>query len=290
MSKCACPDSQYTFSASAYGFAAELHRPVRHSLETQAAAVLAADGGSSHARVRDFKFNSFISVGDAHSEVGGSFDECHDIHTTYAFSSLEKVNVADVLTADRIVSRLYIYSFANDKETSFSITGSHFENLKIAGHKVEVKWPTTTFTGYETFSGVAGAGAWMVGSELAKLESGALKALEETYHALKGMTGLINAWKKTDPNRSAYVLSPANQVSLEDHKNAQVKNNDWIGAGIQQFGNVFCIPKFGVIRLAELVVHKHCRNLTMFRVHMCSGTDGSGSGGGTQGGGGTTAP
>lgn len=288
MSKCACPDSQYIYSASAYGFAAELHRPVRQSIETQAAAVLAADGGYSHARVRDFKFNSFISVGDAHTEVGGSYDEHHDIHTSYAFGSLEKVNVADVLTADRIVSRLYIYSYADDKETSFSITGSHFENLKIAGHKVEVKWPTSAFTGYETFSGVAGAGAWMVGAELAKLEAGALKGLEETYHALRGMTGLINAWKKKDPNRSMHVLTPANQASLEGHQNAEVKNNDWISGGIQQFGNVFCIPKFGVIRLAELVVHKHYRSLTMFRVHMCSGTDGSGSGGGSAGGGGRT--
>jgi hypothetical protein len=279
--------SQYSFNASAYGFAAELRRPVRQSIETQAASVLAADGGQSHARVLDFKFNSFISVADAHTEVSGSYDPCHDIHTTTAYSTLEKVNVADVLTADRIVARLSVYSFADDKETSFSITGSHFENLKIAGHKVEVKWPTATFNEYETFSGVAGAGVWRVGSKLAELKADALKALEETYHALKGMTGLIEGWNKSNP--SAYLLSPANQATLEDHQNAKVEKNDWASAGIQQFGNFFCIPKFGVIRLFELVVHKHFRSLTMFRVHMCSGADGSTSGGGTQGGGGRPA-
>jgi hypothetical protein len=259
---------------------------VRQSIETQAASVLAADGGQSHARVLDFKFNSFISVADAHTEVSGSYDPCHDVHTTTAYSTLEKVNVADVLTADRIVARLAVYSFADDKETSFSITGSHFENLNIAGHKVEVKWPTYTFNGYETFSGAAGAGGWMVGSELAKLKTDALKALEQTYHALKGMTGLIEGWKKNDPNRSTYLLSPANQATMEGHENAKVENNDWASAGIQQYGNVFCIPKFGVIRLFELVVHKHFRSLTMFRVQMCSGADGSTSGGGTVGGGG----
>jgi hypothetical protein len=288
---CSCPDSQYIFNASAYGFAAELRQPVRHSIETQAASVLAADGGHSHARVRDFRFNSFISVADAHTEVGGRYDECHNIHTSYAYSALEKVNVADVLTADRIVSRLYVYSYADDTDTSFSITGSHFENLKIAGHKVEVQWPTSAFNGYETFSGAAGAGAWMVGSELAKLKADALEGLEETYHALKGMTGLIEGWKKPSQNRSTYLLSPANQLTLEGHKNAdpKKKNNggpDWVNSGIQQFGNVICVPKFGVIRLAELVVHKHCRSLTMFRVQMCSGADGSAGGGGTVGGGG----
>ena len=284
--QCSCPDSQYIYNASAYGFAAELTRPVRHTISTQAGSVLSADGGQDHSRVHDFKFNSFISVADAHTEVNGSYDPCHDIHTTTASSTLEKVNVADVLTADRIVARLTIYSYADDKETSFSITGSHFENLKIAGHKVEVKLPTSTFTGYETFSGAAGAGAWMVGTELAKLKADALKALEDTYHALRGMTGLIEGWKKPDPNRSAYLLSPANQATLQDHENAKVEKNDWVSAGIQQFGNVFCIPKFGVIRLAELVVHKHFRSLTMFRVHMCSGTTGSGSGGTTSGSGG----
>ncbi|HKD44738.1 MAG TPA: hypothetical protein VKD24_03715, partial [Candidatus Angelobacter sp.] len=187
-----------------------------------------------------------------------------------------------------IVARLAIYSYADDTETSFSITGSHFENLKIAGHKVEVKLPTSTFTGYETFSGAAGAGAWMVGTELAKLKADALKSLEETYHALRGMTGLIEGWKKNNP--SSYLLSPANQATLEDHQNAKVEKNDWASAGIQQFGNVFCIPKFGVIRLFELVIHKHFRSLTMFRVHMCSGADGSGSGGSSAGGGGASAP
>src|SRR5215472_10335363 len=132
---CPCPTSQYSFNASAYGFAAELRRPVRQSIETQAASVLAADGGQSHARVQDFKFNSFISVGDAHTEVGGSYDPCHDIHTTTAYSTLEKVNVADVLTADRIVARLTVYSYADDKETSYSITGVTSKTSRLPGTK-----------------------------------------------------------------------------------------------------------------------------------------------------------
>src|SRR5262249_39011110 len=210
---CPCPDSQYIYNASAYGFAAEPTRPVRHTISPQAGSVLSADGGQDHSRVHHFKFNSFISVADAHTEVGGSYDPCHDIHTTTACSTLEKVNVADVLTADRIVSRLTIYSYADDTETAFSITGSHFENLKIAGQKVVVKWPTSTFHGYETFTGAAGAGAWKVGSKLAELKADALQALEETYHALKGMTGLIEGWNKKDP--TAYLLSPANQATLE---------------------------------------------------------------------------
>jgi hypothetical protein len=307
--QCTCPQTQHHYSASAYGFAGEVTRPVRLTIPTQASAVLGADGGQGNTRIQDYKFDSFVSVGDTRTEVGGSYDECHGIHATYAFSALENVNVADVLIADQIVSRLYIYTYTDGRPASYSITGSHFENLKIAGHKVDVKWATSQFTAYETFSkvkwpdsqsaaqktvsGVTGAGDWMVGSELAKLEekkSGALAALEDTYHALRGMTGLIDRWKKKDPKQSSYVLSPANQLEIEGHENLQVEKNDWASAGIQQFGNIICIPKFGVIRLAELLVHEHFRSLIMFRVQLCSGHSGSLGGGGTSGGGGSTVP
>jgi hypothetical protein len=290
MSRCPCAPSQYFYSASAYGFAAELKRPAHHNVGTQAATVLAADGGRGSNRLRDFKFDGFLSVEDAHTEVGGSYDECHNLHTTYAYSSLEGVNVADVLTADRVVSRLYVYTSADPQdqsESSFTITGSHFENLRIAGYKVDVQLATSVFHGYDTYSKASAAhqaekaDPWMLGSKLADLEGSALQELENTYHALKGMSGLISGWKQKGEKRSArgtYFFSPANHLTLEGYN----------GSDMKIFGNIICIPKFGVIRLAELVVHKHCRSLTMFRVHMCSGADGGTSGGGTMGGGGST--
>jgi hypothetical protein len=286
MTKCSCPPSQYFYNASAYGFAAELKRPAHHSIPTQAPTVLAADGGRGSNRVRDFKFDGFLSVEDAHTEVGGSYDECHDLHTTYAYSSLEGVNVGDVLTADRVVSRLYIYA-PTEGESSFTITGSHFENLRIAGCKVDVQLATSVFHGYDTYSKVSAAhqatetDKWMLGSQLAGLDGGALQELENTYHALKGMSGLISGWKQKGEKRSprgTYFFSLANDLKLEGCN----------GSDIKIFGNIICIPKFGVIRLAELIVHKHYRSLTMFRVQMCSGADGSTSGGGTSGGGGSS--
>ena len=120
MNKCPCPPSQFFYNASAYGFAAELERPARHSIGSQAATVLGADGGRSSTRVRDFKFDGFLSVEDAHTEVGGSYDGCHNLHTTYAYSSLEGINVGDVLIADRVVSRIYIYAPADPEDKSES--------------------------------------------------------------------------------------------------------------------------------------------------------------------------
>jgi len=46
---------------------------------------------------------------------------------------------------------------------------------------------------------------------------------------------------------------------------------------LKGYGSIICIPKFGVVRLGEMEVHKHSRTLRMFRVQMCS----SGHGGPT---------
>jgi hypothetical protein len=282
MRECPCAASQYIYSASAYGFAAELQRPSRHTISTQAASVLAADGGRGSNRVQNFKFDGFLSVADAHTEVGGSYDECHNLHTTFAFSSLEGVNVADMLTADRIVSRLYIYSPAdpNDKsEPSFTITGSQFENLRIAGYKVDIQLATSEFHELDTHSQAAKADDWLLAKKLAKKGEKELQRLEKTYHALKGMTEMVSRWKEKGQKKTGcatQLLSPVKVLKLEGHS----------GNDIEILGNIICIHKFGVIRLADLLVHGHCRSLVMFRVQMCSGTTGGTSGGTTTGGGG----
>jgi hypothetical protein len=59
---------------------------------------------------------------------------------------------------------------------------------------------------------------------------------------------------------------------------------------LQGFGPIICVPKFGVIRLAEVTVHKDRRSLNMLRVEMCSAADGSIHTGGSSGGGGGGFP
>jgi hypothetical protein len=290
--------SQYLYHASAYGLAVELERPTRHSIPTQAATSLAASGGRGSHRIQNFTFDRLISFKDAYVEVGGSYDEDHAMHTTYAYSVLEGINIADVLTADRIVSRLFVYSPdpkdpnqpidpKNPKnEPSFDITGSHFDNLRIAGHKLDVKLATDVFHEHDTYSKIAEAhqkassDPWLFGSKLEHLEDGELKDLQGKYGALKGMDGIVKECKNKksrSADRGSYWFSPANHLDLEE----QMKGP----SEIKNYGSIICIPKFGVIRLAELVVHHHTRSLTMFRVQMCSSGSGTSDGTGTTTGG-----
>lgn len=290
MSKCSRHHSQYVYQASAYGLAGEIERPSRHSIPTQAATVLAASGGRGFDRAERFSFDGIVSFEAAYVEVGGSFDECHNRHTSYAAAIVEGLNVLDVVKADRVVSRMAIYSPEvedDDGEHSFDITGSHFENLRIAGHKIDVKLATHVFHEHDTYSKIAKAhqarktDEWSLGGKLGKLNDAELKELEDTYHALGGMSKVVKQGKqKGERTREggSFWFSPANHLRLEDHTGPQ---SELLG-----FGSIICVPKFGVIRLAEMVVHRNCRNLVMLRVQMCStGTGGTDTGGTTGSGG-----
>jgi hypothetical protein len=278
------------YQASAYSVAAEFERPKKHSLAPQASVVLAGHGGHGSNRASPYNVDGLISFKNAYSEVGGSFDDCHGIHTTHAWSVIEELNVADMLTADRIVSRMAVYHPAeNNSEASYDITGSYFENLRIAGHPVDVKLATHVFHDHDTYSKVAKShhrgktDEWLVGSKLKQLKDHQLEELEDTYHALGGMSGLVKEWKKPKrpEDRGSYWFSPANHLDWD----TQVGSSE-----IQGFGSIICIPKFGVIRLAEMIVHHHSRTLTMFRVQMCSSGHGGAGGGTSSGGGGIPVP
>jgi|SRR5579859_290416 len=282
--RCSRHHSQYLYSASAYALAAEFERPKKHSLAPQASVVLAGHGGHGSQRVPGHKVDGLISFREAYSEAGGSYDDCHDIYTTHAWSVLEGVNVADMLTADRVVSRMAVYHKADgSEEPSYDITGSYFENLRIAGHPVNVKLDTRSFHEHDTFSKIAGGHKsgkndhLLMGSGLMKLNDKEVTELEDTYHALTGMGKMVADWKKKSRpgERDTYMLSAANHLDLEKE----------IGKSeLQGFGSFICIPKFGVIRLGELIVRRHSRTLRMFRVQMCSSGHGTGDGGTTTGG------
>lgn len=290
MSKCSRHHSQYYYHASAFGLSGEIERPSRHSIPTQAATVLAPSGGRGYDRVENFSFDGIISFKSAYVEVGGSFDECHNRHTSYACSVLEGVNILDVVSVDRIVSRMAVYSaIVGDKngEATYDITGSHFENLRVAGHKIDIKLATHIFHEHDTYSKVAKAHQskktdnWLLGSKLGGLTDSQLAELEDTYHSLGGISELVREWTQTanrPADRGGYRFSPANHLNIEEHAGG---DSELLG-----FGSFICIPKFGVVRLAELNIHRHCRSLTMLRVQMCStGTAGTDAGGTTGSGG-----
>ncbi len=280
--------SQFRYLASAYGLSGQYDRPTKHSIPMQASTALHPGGGRGSDRVSNFKSEGFLSFDEAYVEVGGSYDEENDKHAIYASAVVEGLNVGDVLTADRVVARMYLYAPGENNDSSehtWDITGSHYDNLCIAGHKVEVKLATLVFHEHDTYTKVAEShhkaksDDWLLGSKLGGLKASELKDLENEYSALRGMSKMVAEWKKTNgrpKDRGSYFFSPVNNLDMEKQTGK---------TELEQYGSIICIPKFGVIRLAELVIHPHTRHLNMVHVQMCSSGSGGGGGVGTSTGG-----
>jgi|SRR5262249_7237439 len=289
---CSRDHSHHVYHASAYGLAGELIRPTRHTIPTQSATVLGVGGGRGSQRIENFRFDGIISFDTAYVEVGGSFDPCQNRHTTFAHSVIENLNIADVVKADKVVARMAVYApKEGDKvgQNSFDITGSHFENLRVAGHKLNVKLTTQRFHDCHRFKELddeykkKSADDILCRSKLSQQPN--LKGLEGDFHALAGLADGAVEWKKSSKNRAGgkemYWCSAANDLENEPA---------FKGTELKAFGCFICVPKFGVVRLAELVVYKNFRLLNMVRVQMCSTGEGDIHGGGTGGNGGTPMP
>ena len=324
MSKCSRQHLQYFYNASAYGLAGEIERPTRHSISAQAATTLAGSGGRGFQRIENFSVSPFVSFDAAYTEVGGSFDDCHNQHTTFAYSVIEGLNIAGMVTADRVVARMAIYSptmpatgdgesptvpgLGDSQETSkkkskktgkavaeeypehtFDITGSYFDNLRVAGHKIDVQLATHRLHQYQKYSELSSAVTsdeddlqpWgdLDNTRLSKLEE-----LEGKYHALTGFGSWAREWKN---NKELRCVDGMFWCSAAGHYNL---HEEFPETELHGFGGIICIPKFGVVRLAEVVIHKHRRQLHMLRVDMCSTSSGNIVGGGAGGGGGSMPP
>ncbi len=278
----------YFYQASAYGLAGEFQRPVQQSIPALAACSLSSSGGHAAQRHEKYSLSPFIRFDNAYTEAGGSYDDCHKNHTTYVCSVVEGLNIADVVTADRVVSRMVIYSpkCGEEGEHSFDITGSYFDNLKVAGHALDVKLSTQKFHANDTYSKFETAFHSQDGADLLPWgrqtpeQLDELEKREQQYHALSGIGGRAKQWhgKADRPKGGTYWSSAAGHLNL----NEQLKDTE-----LESFGGIILIPKFGVVRLAQVLVRKDYRRLVMFQVQMCSGaggtTDGptSGAGGGT---------
>jgi len=108
----------FHFHACAHAFSANFTRPFHHQIDIQAQSALPVIGGHGHSRVDSFEFRSFISFQNGYSHVSGGHQPDDDTHNTLATAVLEGLNMFDVLTVDRVVSRLYSKHHADQREAT----------------------------------------------------------------------------------------------------------------------------------------------------------------------------
>ena len=248
----------FIFHASAMAFSGHVTRPIEHVIEVQAGTSLPTTGGHGSARVENFRFNQMVSFKAGYSQVSGSekIENGKPVaYTTLSSAVLEGLNIQDVVTADRIVARLsssFVPKDGDDNEEYESrilTIGSRFENLRVAGCKVDVELHD-------------------------ELDLGTFEQARNHYKNNPVFKKMVD-----DPFSRGKKTSRKVATHGSIHCSLVKKFEPEECPGIFTcHGYVLEVEEFGKIYLAEVLVTHRCKTLTMLRVEL-----GSPSGGGFTG-------
>ena len=256
------PFSVFHYHANAHVVSAQFTRPVHHLVEVQGASSLPTIGGHGKGAVHDFRFEHFLSVKHGYTHVSGSVQEKSEqdkdgkevvakYHTTLVTSVAEGVNILDVVTADRIVGRFASSFREGDEESTFTHIGSKFENLHVAGCKIDVEPLIAVFDRVPTFDKA---------TKEFQSNSDFKKIAEDPFQD-------GNTIKAAPPLHGAFLCSIINTAQLKEK----------CAHGVTSQGHCLVIPKFGKLFLGELLIQYGRRTLTMLRFDLGSPVSANGT-------------
>ena len=149
------PRVPFHFHAEGHAFSGEIHEPVWYPILTRASASLPTIGGQAEAVHGEFTAHEFIYFKRAHTHVAGR-RIAEKIYVTHSTTTIEGLNIENVLTADRITCRLRSIHDPKHPEGLILTDGSEFENFRIRGHKLEVTLRHKIMEDFDTLAKLAG--------------------------------------------------------------------------------------------------------------------------------------
>jgi hypothetical protein len=268
---------------------------------------------SQHAK--NYRLEGVFSYTAAHTQVSGHRSSKNpEASVTLATSVVENLNILNVVTADRVVAQISTTHIPGQYVPEVTFLGTHFENLKIARHKVlpilNLKLADPRPQNDQLY--VADK------TNLMDVVKGQYERLADWLAGRKGMRSAepdgslrlqyhggapnyekiqsdVATARKIDGTSDGITCSLVEDVVIEPIKDdiaTAVRDAKELVEG--KCGHVIHIPDFGTIFLAELTVNHNTFHLTMIRVEMGCIAAGSGSagvcvvnGGTGKGGGGT---
>ncbi len=249
----------FNFNAAAVGLKGYIVRPFDIEFPTIASVALEPKGGFVPSREQDIQLENIVFAKSVTSVVAGSFGKDGTVDEL-ASVVVENLNILGIVTADRVVGRLAAVHPGDRTSPSITPLGSHFDNLRIAGHKIELDLAIDTFTRLDTNEKVRSAyqnnerGFRDEFSRLSLL--GKIKEIPELLHSHFPFSSREH--RDSIPERDGAIHS------------GLVREIAGLGSGITSFGHVVHVPGFGVIRIAEFSIIGPLRILTMLQVDLGS--------------------
>jgi hypothetical protein len=129
----------HRYHAEATALEGNLQLPLAQEIKPQAYVKLPEHGGYLSQRASDYRLEGAISFGSAYTQVAGNLDlKPGHGWSTISTAVVEKLNVLDVVTADRVVGQVSIEHPLVGYVPHVTFLGTRFENLRIAGHPVKL--------------------------------------------------------------------------------------------------------------------------------------------------------
>ena len=259
---------------------------------------------------KNYRLESVFSYSAAHTQVSGHRSKKHpDRFVTLATSTVENLNVLNVVTADRVVAQISTTHRPGQYSPDVTFLGTHFENLRIARHKTEPfvnldfagKAPNGQHDFYPTEATKKNGLMASVERQFQKLRDGFAKIKAELepeyfqrlekeswdtkqYHKFSDFDYqdlqkcAAGAAASNGPKWDGVTCSLVEHVNIE---NIEIPVKDAkpieIPPPARCFGHVIHVPEFGTIFLAELKVNHNSFHLTMIRLELGCIADGSAS-------------
>lgn len=266
---------RFRYHAFTTGVSGRITHPFDEIIPIQASLALPETGGFGTACADRFDFHGILKFESAQAVVAGSFSPTNRSFDAVATVTVTGLNILGMVTADRIVARI-ASSHAEDPERGHSITplGSYFENLRIAGHRVELDLATGTFTRLDTHAKVVDA--------YREDQDGFRDEFDKL--TLTGRDDVPALLRKYFPNAGA-----GGSRSIEQAHGviacSLVREIGGLPGELRPVGHVIHVRDFGTIRLAEFKITSSERSITMLQVDLGSSPAGSGQIGGAAGNG-----
>jgi hypothetical protein len=130
----------HEFHADATIISGDLRLPLMQKIEPQTKAHLYHDGGYLSEHAAQYRLEGVLSFERAYTQVAGNRGT-KDGHgwVTLCTTVVERLNVLEILTADRVVGQIITEHPLDGYVPHISFLGTRFENLRIAGHPVDLE-------------------------------------------------------------------------------------------------------------------------------------------------------
>ncbi len=251
-----------------------IEQPFEELIPVQSSLSLPAVGGHATIRSEAFQYREFISYKAAHTQVSGSAVTKNGPWTTLVTTSIEGLNVLNVVTADRVVARISSEHPAEGYHPKISFVGTQFENLRVAGCNVTPEFnldmcKQSELDGYPPQACIHDQGFLdRVNQQRSVFVAEHKKHQDEQQQKAANLRETISDFISRHAHdysdgrqqKSGHVLcSLVNQIAVDE------KERKCPG---KRLGHIFEIPDVGKMYLAELVVSHGEFQLIMLRFEL----------------------